>query len=122
MSYLDELKQQAAEVRAKEEQEAARQAHLAAHFDAAVKPGLRRLHLYMRDLCEHLNYIKPDIVVDYTLEHFGKISRLSQGDYITSNYDEEKNSFFVRFVCTSAQKLNFNCHSQMLIKILNDYL
>jgi hypothetical protein len=122
MSYLDELKKQAADVKAKEEEEKARQALLAKNFDTIVKPGLKKLHLYLRDVAEQLNFIKPETYVDYTLEHFGTIQHLAQGDYLVGDYDNAKNTFFMRFTCKAKKKLTFTCKSQMLIKVLSDYL
>jgi hypothetical protein len=123
MAYLDELKQKAAQVEAEQAQAQAHQDELAARFANLVEPRLRELYQYAHEVCQQLNVIKPDIRVSYTLEHFGAISDFVQSDYLCSSYNDKLHSFFVRISSLHhGKKPHFFCTSQMLIKIVNDYL
>lgn len=105
MSYLDKLKKEAAEKREKEQITAQRQAQQEKNFYTHVKPALQRLHRYLYDLIQHLKYLKPDIVLSFTLVGYGKIDNFRQSEYrIHYLATETQGDFVVRCTCIAPFK------------------
>jgi hypothetical protein len=81
MSTLDHIRQLAQEARTAEEDKVKRHAELLARFSANVQPSLEKVFSFLVEMEEHLNYLKPEILVDYSVPGFGELKGLRQGDY-----------------------------------------
>lgn len=121
MSFLDELKQQAAEVKAQENQVARQQAKRKHDFEQHVKPKAKKLFLYLHEMTKQLNTIKPDTQVSYQLKGIGTLKNMVQGNYILGKYDETNNRFFLRFTCKS-RPLRFDVQNQQQAQQIHKYL
>ncbi len=122
MGYLDQLKQQAAQVKAKEMAEGRNEEQLQDKFDHAVLPTMHKLHQYMHEMTQQLNYIKPDTTVSYEVEGYGTFRDLAQNEYILGSYDKEKHSFFVRIFCHAPHKVRFDIPNQTQAEKQKEYL
>ena len=91
MSYLEQLKKQAAQQKARELSHQQKEKKQEDTFRIKVKPALRILHRYYIELVKQLNYIKPDVSTSYMLEGFGELHDLQQSNYRISGYTEKGN-------------------------------
>ncbi len=121
MSFLDQLKQQAAQVKAKETAKGRNEEQLKQKFEETVLPTMNKLHLYMHEMTQQLNYIKPDTQVSYDIKGYGTYANLVQNEYILGSYDKEKNSFFVRIFCHAPRKVRFELTEQDAVEPQKDY-
>jgi len=85
MSYLEQLKKESQE-RHKQEtlktQKAQNQKiQRTKSFQTKVKPALEQLQRALRELTEHVNYLKPDTKATYEIKGYGEIDDFQQQDY-----------------------------------------
>ena len=107
MGVLDELKKEAATVKAQEEQartseEAQRDAVL-----QKIRPKMQSLYGFFRELAENLNVVEPDIRYEYEIAGFGSIKGLLQHGYRVSTPDNRTLAQFT---------FHFNCASEGGVK------
>ncbi len=121
MGYLDQLKQQAAQVKAQEMAEGRNEAQIKEKFEHVVLPTMEKLYLYMHEMTQQLNYIKPDTFVSYDLKGYGSYDNLNQNEYILGGYDKEKNEFFVRAFCHAPRKVRFDLKEQNEVEPQKNY-
>jgi len=122
MGYLDQLKQQAAQVKAQEVAEGRNEELLGDKFKHVVLPTMEKLYQYMHEMTQQLNYIKPDTLVSYELKGYGTYDNLNQNEYILGGYDKEKNQFFVRAFCHAPRKVRFDVKEQNDVEPQKKYL
>ncbi len=122
MSFLDELRKQADEVKVKEQQQQKYREQLKETFEKQVKPKAKKLFLYLREMALQLNMIKPDTRVDYTLRGAGVLKKMLQEEYIIGTYDEQTNSFFLRFMCRNPRPVRFDITKREDVTPMHDYL
>lgn len=91
MSLLDELRKQA------ESKRLAEQNKPAAEPLIPVRPRMEMLASYLRELVDHLNYVKPEIYATYDLEYFGRIEKLLQSDYGLGEFQGDMAGFSLTF-------------------------
>lgn len=92
MSILEEYKKRAAKLRQDMEQSSTQGNELRLIRSMQVVTGLQKIHAYLHELIEQLNFVDPDIYCDMTLENYGVLSKLRQGDYklhYESSYNKE---------------------------------
>ena len=134
MGYLDELKKQAEQAKIKEEQEKNQAAELERKFRTEVLPAMKKLFHYLYEMVSHLKAIKPDILMTYHIEGFGK-AELRQKDYIFGKYKErtkilkteslshdEVSSFFLRLVCQTTRKVKIERNTPEDVETQREYL
>lgn len=88
MGLLDDLKQEAEELKSKEDESAPEDTQ--AEMERArrlLEPKMKALYKYFTEFCEHLNVVTPDVSGDYLLEGLGTLSNLHQGDYKLATED-----------------------------------
>lgn len=122
MGYLDQLKQQAAQVKAQEMAEGRNEEQLQQKFDHVVLPVMEKLYLYMHEMTQQLNYIKPETLVSYDIKGYGTYENLNQNEYILGSYNKEKNEFFVRAFCHAPRKVRFDIKEQDDVEPIKKYL
>ncbi|MDM8561595.1 hypothetical protein [Candidatus Parabeggiatoa sp. HSG14] len=141
MSYLEQLKKetharQTTELEIQQQQE--QQAEI---FRVQVKPALERLHLYLHELTQQLNHIKPDTQVSYEIKGYGKVDDFQQQNYRIMTYDEfnalhyqvsptlEKrndfldtsSNFFLRCMCQTPYKLRLKTQKKHEMALQRNY-
>ena len=92
MSYLEQLKKESQErhkqEKAKLQQAQSQKIQRKKYFETKVKPGLKELQRALRELTEHLNYLKPDTRATYQIEGYGEIDDFKQQDYRVAVLDD----------------------------------
>lgn len=68
MGILDDLKQQADSLRAKEAEEASRKAEQEAHYHGVLKPVMLRVLSYLDEVIKHINYVQPEARIAFPLK------------------------------------------------------
>lgn len=81
MGLLDDLRNQAEGRRKQEEQEAAEKARREEIYRQEIQPRMTKAYQYFLELIEHLNYVKPEILVDYPLLKHAQHVQLRQDEY-----------------------------------------
>ncbi|MGD8592761.1 MAG: hypothetical protein PVF82_08010 [Gammaproteobacteria bacterium] len=123
MGILDNLRQQSENLKAKEQQEQQRQAELQAHFRDQLQPKMIEMYKYLNEFAEHLNYIKPDIQVDYQLNAEGLKVALKQENYkIQVDSVNETRLVNFRFECSNPRDLAFVAGDKLSIDKNIEYL
>lgn len=92
MSYLDQLRQESARRKAQEQEALQKREYQKQRLKTEVKPALEKLHLYLRELVQHLNYVKPTINMSYEIKGYGKLEGKQQ-DYVVLTYEERQARF-----------------------------
>lgn len=92
MDILEEYKKKAAKLRQDMEQSSAPGNELRLIRSMQVVTGLQKIHAYLHELIEQLNFVEPDIRCDMSLENYGELHNLRQSDYkllYESSYNKE---------------------------------
>jgi hypothetical protein len=108
MGYLDELRRQAEAKRTAEMNSAAQRARLEEVYRSQVLPALQRLFKFLYEVSEHLNYLKPDVEVNYHVRGCGNLG-FRPVEYIIGKPDEKRHNFFLRIIYSSGQKPRVDC-------------
>ena len=108
MSFLDDLKKEAQQVKKAEDatrdaEELQRQAII-----GAVRPRLRKVYDYFKDTCDQLTVVDPDIYMSYEIRGFGKLGPLRQGEYrVNAENPDTMDKFNVFFSCSRPDQVRF---------------
>jgi hypothetical protein len=81
MGILDELKQQASEKRQLEADEERERHSQEERYRQELLPRMQQLHAYLKEFVEHLNYVRPEIVVTVYDDGRRGLNHLLQGGY-----------------------------------------
>jgi len=81
MGILDELKQQASEKRQLEATEERERHSQEERYRQELLPKMQQLHAYLREFVDHLNYVRPEIVVSVYDDGRRGLNHLLQGGY-----------------------------------------
>jgi hypothetical protein len=120
MGILDELKQEANQVKNREEEEQRRQEELERRFRDELDPRMQELHTYLRDLVQQLNVVNPEIPVDFEISNSPPLKGLQQGEYFLGHYAERK--FQLLFSFTRELKVVFELNDPASIAKQKEYL
>lgn len=97
MGILDELRAKAEAQRTADQLEQERHEQLALRFKEEVRPRFKALYNYLRELTEHLNYLKSEITANYRLPGSKDLFRFIQQDYVlTANSSDNITHFKLR--------------------------
>ena len=108
MGLLDELRQESESAKNREATEKERARKLKEAYDTEVNPKIEKAYQYLKELEEHLNYLKPDISVDYEFPGFGVLEALKQGEYgMVKGRQEILKQVPFKFLCKSKDNLTF---------------
>jgi hypothetical protein len=123
MGLLDDLKNQAEGLRQQEENEAAEQARRDKVYMEEIRPRLVKAYQYFHELVKYLNYVKPEILVDYPLYVKGNSIRLRQGDYaVVSDSSEELKRIDIILQCSFDRPAEFEIAGKDLVLSQSDRL
>jgi hypothetical protein len=112
MGLLDDLKQEAEERTASEEQgqgqDSASSDSDTEHVRRTLAPKMKALYNYFKEFNEHLNVVSPDVSGDYLLEGLGTLTKLQQGDYKLATDDPNSiQKFTFHWSCTRPGRQEF---------------
>ncbi len=115
MSLLDDLRKQA------EAKRLAEQNKPAVEPSVPIRPRMEMLASYLRELVDHLNYVKPEIYAVYDLEYFGRIDRLLQSDYGLGEFQGDMMGFALTFSAKGDRMLSVDKRRPEEIEKMRDY-
>ena len=121
MGLLDELKTEAQELKAREDDgQDPTQANANPDWDAEqarrmLAPKMRALYNYFKEFNEHLNVVSPDVSGDYLLEGLGTLNNLRQGDYQLATDDPKSiQKFTFHWSCSGSGRQEFKITNPIL--------
>lgn len=97
MNILDEYKKRSEKLRQDMEQTSQAESGLHSLRCMRVVNSLQQIYAYLHDFIGELNFVEPELFVDISLDSFGSLVHLRQGDYklvVESNYRRESVSLF----------------------------
>jgi len=108
MGLLDELKQQAENLKSVEDEAGdAPQADTEA-VRRQLAPKMKALYKYFNEFNDHLNVVTPDVTGDYLLEGLGTLTNLRQGDYKLATDDPKSlDKFTFHWTCSRQGRQEF---------------
>lgn len=81
MGLLDDLEYKALQLRREEELGKEELARRRVRFQETIRPVVGRIYEYVRELTNHINYLKPENTVVYQVPRFGEIKATIVPDY-----------------------------------------
>lgn len=81
MGLLDQLREESSSAKSTEQKEKQRQEELQKSYDSNVTPKLEQIWAFLKELEQHLNYLKPEVYADYEVAGFGTFKNLNQAYY-----------------------------------------
>ena len=125
MGLLDDLKQEAAQVKAKEV-DAPEAVQADADVDRArriLAAKMQALYKYFNEFNEHLNVVSPDVSGDYLLEGLGTLTNLSQGDYKLATDDPKSiQKFTFHWACERQGRHEFKVGNPIIAEKHREHL
>lgn len=108
MGILDDLRQQADQVRQDKEREEARQAELERTYQTGIRPAMLTIHQYLVDLVEQLAAVTWSVNLDFDFPGIGRVEKLEQRDYNIS-IDSQRNpkAIILRFDCVAPEEKRY---------------
>ena len=123
MALLDDLKHQSDRRKRNELAHAEHQAALEKEYRTRLLPCMRRTFTYLSELAKHLNYLQPDVEVNFSLPGCGRIPNLRQGDYqVTADSTAEMRKMVFRFRCYGEDAARFKVSPLSVARDLSDLL
>jgi hypothetical protein len=106
MGLLDELRAKSERLRAQEDDQQEADAQRELVFKRQIKPRFKSLYNYLRELVEHLNYLKTEIKVSYRLPGCETPFDFVQKDYlITADSSDNLGLFNLRCKAVGAKPI-----------------
>ena len=125
MGLLDELKQEAKELQAKEG-DAPEATETGAGTDRARRQLIAKMqavYKYFKEFNEHLNVVSPDVSGDYLLEGLGTLANLRQGDYKLATDDPKAiQKFTFHWTCARKGRQEFKVENPILAEKHREHL
>lgn len=124
MGLLDELKQEAAELKAKDgEGGNAPESVDTETFRRHIEPKMKALYKYFTEFTEHLKVVSPDVSGDYLLEGLGTLTNLRQGDYKLATDDPNSiQKFTFHWSCSRPGRQEFKVPNPHLAEMHRETL
>ncbi len=120
MGILDELKKEAENKKAKEDQQELVREERERYMREILDPAMRGLFTFCHDLAKHLNYVNPDIDAHYRIPGVRNVQDFKQGEYFVEDYHE--GTFTIRFVCSNNQKYRIQTSTDADLDRIKDFL
>ncbi len=121
MGLLDELKTEAQELKAREDDgQDPTQANAKPDGDVEqarrmLAPKMKALYNYFKEFNEHLNVVTPDVSGDYLLEGLGTLNNLRQGDYKLATDDPKSiQKFTFHWSCSGSGRQEYKITNPIL--------
>lgn len=117
MGLLDDLKQEAQELKSKEGEapDTTQVDEGAERARRLLEAKMKALYKYFSEFNEHLNVVSPDVSGDYLLEGLGTLTNLHQGDYKLATDDPKSiQKFTFHWSCTGQGRQEFKVANPIL--------
>lgn len=90
MGLLDDLKNQAENLKAKEQQEAGSTGDKTQFYKKEIHPRMMGVYRFLAEMVKNLNFIKPETIAHYPILPAGEKQPFRQGDYkVTIDSDQQ---------------------------------
>jgi hypothetical protein len=123
MSFLDDLKKEAEQVKQQKDQTLTSSQAQRELVVGAVRPRLKKLYEYLKETCGQLNVVNPDVHMSFQVRGFGKLGPLRQHDYkVTAENPDSLNKFTVSFVCSRPDQIKFQVEGKDTAVAQKEYL
>ncbi len=123
MSFLDELKKEAEEIKAKQSRQddsTQRERH---EVIRTIRSSMQSLHRYLKEACEQLSVVDPEIHMTYELRNYGRLGPLRQGGYkMTVDDRRTVDKFTVSYVCSRAEQLKIQIEGKDAVDKQREYM
>ncbi len=97
MGLLDDLRNEAERQRVLDQTQQAQEQQNDEVYRKQIRPRLKELFSFLQELCEHLNYIKKEIPIQYNFPCCDKTFSLHQAEYqVTTDSSDNMTSFRLR--------------------------
>jgi hypothetical protein len=91
MGLLEDLGREAKLKQEDDRQKAARRADQLAYFRSTIRPRMAEVYGYLKELTNHLNYLKHETTVNYTIPRYAELKARLNPDYrMTISKDEDQ--------------------------------
>jgi hypothetical protein len=81
MGLLDDLKNQADSLRAREQQDEGGSGGKTQFYEKEIHPRMKEIYDFLNEMVENLNFIKPETIVQYSIYPGGEKQSFRQGKY-----------------------------------------
>lgn len=108
MSFLDDLKKEAEQV--KQQKNSSRSSSDAQKelLLGAIRPRVKALYDYLKEMCDQLNVVNPDVHMHYDVRNYGRLGPLRQSTYkVVVDDPSSLDKFSVSFVCSRPDQIRF---------------
>lgn len=123
MSFLDDLKKEAQQVKKAEDATRDAEALQRQAIIGAVRPRLRKVYDYFKDTCDQLTVVDPDIYMSYEVRGFGKLGPLRQGEYrVNAENPDTMDKFNVFFSCSRPDQVRFKLPGKETVAAQKEFM
>ena len=123
MSFLDDLKNQAADRKQKEQLEQQRQEQLQQTYQQDIHPRMVEVYTYLNEMIKHLNYLDTDTKASYPISPDKSKRAFRQADYkVTIDSANSIKNITLKFSCSLDSKLEYEVEGKKAIDAYNDWL
>ena len=123
MGFLDELKNQAADRKQKEQLEQQRQQQLQQTYQQDIHPRMVEVYSYLNEMVKHLNYLDSDTTAHYPIAPDQGLRSFRQAGYkVTIDSSSNIKNITLKFNCHLDSKLEFEVEGKERIDTYNDWL
>ncbi len=123
MGFLDDLRREAEQRRNEEASVAAQRAAREAFYRSDILPRMEAAYRLFAQLAEHLNYLRPEQPVNYTLRGYGEWRGLRQENYeLQVDSRQNMRQLVLRAECRGEEELVFTVEGHKAIQRQVDYL
>lgn len=115
MGLLDDLKQEAEQLKAKDDEVPESPQADSDRVRRTLEAKMKALYKYFSEFNEHLNVVSPDVSGDYLLEGLGTLTNLQQGDYKLATDDPNSiQKFTFHWSCSRQGRQEFKVGNPIL--------
>ena len=123
LSFLDELKKEAEEIKAKQSRDNDSTQRKRHEVIRTIRSRMQSLHRYLKEACEQLSVVDPDIHMTYELRNYGRLGPLRQGGYkMTVDDGRPVDKFTVSYVCSRAEQLKIQIEGKDAVDKQKEYM
>lgn len=123
MALLDDLKNQSDRRKRSEIEEAEHLTELEQRYRSRLLPCMRRIFRYLNELAEHLNFLQPDVSVQFSVPGGGRVPNLRQEGYrVTADSTAAMRKIVFRFRLYGEEAARFKVSPPSVARDLNDLL
>jgi hypothetical protein len=108
MSFLDDLKKEAEQAKARQQEASSTTQRRRDRVLQNVRPRMQALYKYLKDAFEQLCVVDPDAHMSYDIRGFGKLGPLRQSNYkVTADDPRNLDKFTVSYACSGPDQVQF---------------